>query len=91
MQPPLPQSGELVVHYLVVNPGPGCLIPAVFAQPYHLVALPKHAGPVRFVRHDVKVRCDAPRTGVLQIDEALDLALAPSPAVKKVAAPVKQE
>jgi hypothetical protein len=67
------QNGVLQVHYTVVNPGPGCLLPAVFGQPYHLVALPLFRGPVRFVRHDVKIRCDAVRTGVATIDRALDL------------------
>jgi hypothetical protein len=42
-------------------------------QPYHLVAMPRFRGPIRFVRHDVPIRCDAYRTGVLRIDESLDL------------------
>jgi len=67
------KDGELVVHYVVTNPGPGCKVPAVFAETYHLVALPKFGGPVRFVRHDVSVRCDAPTTGVLDVAETLDL------------------
>jgi hypothetical protein len=69
------KNGVMVVHYTVVNPGPGCLVPVKFGQPYHLVVLPKFRGPVvRFVRHDLKVRCDAPRTGVTRIDRTLDLA-----------------
>ncbi len=67
------ENGTMVVHYTVVNPGPGNLIPVTFGQPYHLVALPRFRGPVRFVRRDVLVRSDAVRTGVLTIDRALDL------------------
>ena len=67
------KDGVMYVHYRVVNPGPGCLIPVKFGQPYHLVALPRFRGPVRFVRHDVKIRCDAVRTGNKIIDRPLDL------------------
>ncbi|MHC4472216.1 MAG: hypothetical protein ACYS99_14795 [Planctomycetota bacterium] len=67
------KDGELRIHYVVTNPGPGCLLPAVFAQPYHIVALPKFGGPVRFVRHDLSIRCDAVKTGVLDVAESLDL------------------
>ncbi len=67
------KDGVMIVHYTVVNPGPGCLIPAVFGQPYHLVALPKFRGPIRFIRHDRTICCDAVRTGVLTIDRSLDL------------------
>jgi hypothetical protein len=77
------KNGVLRVHYTVVNPWPGCPLPAslraevakpyCFAQPYHLVALPIWRGPIRFVRHDVRIRCDAAKTGSLSVVEELPL------------------
>jgi len=68
------KDGVLRVHYSVTNPGTICDVPSVLAEVYHLVALPKFSGPVTFVRHDVRIRCDADRVGTLDIATRLDLA-----------------
>jgi hypothetical protein len=62
---------------------PGHAIAEVFSQPYHLVVLPKFKGSIRFVRHDIKVRSDAYRTGILDVEESLDL-VAAKPDAKKL-------
>ena len=49
--------------------------PDVITETYHMVALPKHGGPVRFVRHDLRVRCDAPKAGTLDVSEPLGLVM----------------
>jgi hypothetical protein len=67
------KGGTLFVHYRVCRAASTDALAAVFGQPYHLVAMPRFRGPIRFVRHDVPIRCDAYRTGVLRIDESLDL------------------
>lgn len=67
------KDGKLRVHYVVTNPAGPCDVASAFAEVYHLVALPKFSGPVEFVRHDVKIRCDAAKTGVLDIDADLGL------------------
>jgi hypothetical protein len=68
------KDGVLYVNYSVTNPGTKCEVASVFAEVYHLVALPKFSGPVKFVRHDVAIRCDAVLTGTLDVAESLDLA-----------------
>jgi hypothetical protein len=40
----------LVVEYAQAAPKPDVMAAQVLTQPFHLVAVPKHAGPVRFVR-----------------------------------------
>jgi hypothetical protein len=80
------QDGALLVHYRVTKPGPGCTLPAVLAQPYHLVVLPRFDGEIRFVRHDVSIRCDAYRTGVLEVEKSLDLTAARESSKKLVRA-----
>jgi len=67
------KDGVLTVNYSVTSPGTICDVPSAFAEVYHLVALPKFSGPVKFVRHDVSIRCDAVKTGVLDVAESLDL------------------
>lgn len=67
------KDGVLHVNYSVTNPGTDCKVASAVAEVYHLVALPKFSGPVRFVRHDVSIRCDAVKTGVLDVAESLDL------------------
>ncbi len=76
------EGGELVVHYLVTrglspilaaDRVTDAVAPEVMARGYHLVALPKYGGPVRFVRHEVDIRTDAPKTGVLDVAEDLVL------------------
>ena len=79
------KDGELQVHYTVCNPGPGCTLVSKKARAYHIVALPKFKGTIRFVRHDISIRCDAYRTGVLDIEKSLDLVKA-RPAAKKLKA-----
>jgi hypothetical protein len=68
------KDGTLTVHYRVVNPATVTDAAEKFAEVYHLVALPKFAGPIEFVRKDLSIRVDAPRTGVLEVEESLDLA-----------------
>jgi hypothetical protein len=67
------KDGTLKVHYTVTNIGPGYEKADVFAETWHMVALPKFAGPVEFVRHDIKVRADADRVGTLEVADSLDL------------------
>jgi hypothetical protein len=41
-------SGGLVVHYKETVPGRGAVTAQIITSPYHLVAVPKQDGPVRF-------------------------------------------
>jgi hypothetical protein len=78
----LEADGTLEIHYMVTNAE--CDVSEVASldleapelapfTKYHLVALPQHGGPIRFVRHDLRVRCDAALTGVLDVAEPLAL------------------
>ena len=40
----------LVVQYVQRQPKRGVIAAQILTQPYHLIALPRHAGPVRFVQ-----------------------------------------
>jgi len=42
------EGDALVVEYVVRQPGRGTMAAQIITAPYHLVAVPKHAGPVRF-------------------------------------------
>lgn len=44
-----PEGNELVVEYAQKQPGRGMMAAQILTEPYHLVTVPKHAGPVRFV------------------------------------------
>ena len=43
------QEQELVVEYVQKQPARGTIAAQMLTEPYHLVTVPKHAGPVRFV------------------------------------------
>jgi len=40
---------DLVVEYVQKQPGRGTMAAQILTEPYHLVAVPKHAGTVRFI------------------------------------------
>jgi hypothetical protein len=44
-----PEGTDLVVEYAQKQPGRGMMTAQMLTEPYDLVAVPKHAGPVRFV------------------------------------------
>jgi PrcB C-terminal len=43
------QEKDLIVEYVQKQPGRGTLAAQILTSPFHLVAVPKHAGPVRFI------------------------------------------
>jgi hypothetical protein len=43
------EEQSLVVEYVRKQPGRGTMAAQILTEPYHLVSVPKHAGPVRFV------------------------------------------
>lgn len=43
------QENELIVEYVQKQPGRGTMAAQILTEPYHLVAVPKHAGMVRFI------------------------------------------
>jgi hypothetical protein len=43
------QDQDLVVEYVQKQPGRGTMAAQMLTEPYHLVAVPKHAGTVRFM------------------------------------------
>jgi hypothetical protein len=45
-----PEQGALVVRYRQVSPPPGAITAQVITMPFHLVAVPKTAGEVKFQR-----------------------------------------
>jgi hypothetical protein len=45
-----PEGKELVVEYTQKQPGRGMMTAQILTEPYHLVAVAKHPGPVRFVQ-----------------------------------------
>jgi hypothetical protein len=44
-----PEGNDVVVEYAQKQPGRGMMTAQILTEPYDLVAVPKHAGPVRFV------------------------------------------
>jgi hypothetical protein len=44
------QADALVVQYREAHPHPGLMVAQVLSSPYHLVAIPKRAGDVKFER-----------------------------------------
>jgi hypothetical protein len=44
-----PEGKDLVVEYSEKQPGRGMMAAQILIEPFHLVAVPKHAGPVRFL------------------------------------------
>jgi hypothetical protein len=44
-----PQEKDLVVEYVQKQPGRGTMAAQILTEPYHLVAVAKHPGPVRFL------------------------------------------
>ena len=45
-------NGALIVDYVETRPAPGTVTAQVLTAPYHLVAVPKHDGEVRFQKTD---------------------------------------
>ena len=45
-------NGTLIVDYVETRPGPGAVTAQVLTAPYHLVAVPRHDGEVRFQKTD---------------------------------------
>ena len=43
------ENDTLVVDYVERRPGRGMMTAQILTEPFHLVSLPKHDGPVRFV------------------------------------------
>ena len=43
------QEKDLIVEYVQRQPGRGTMAAQILTEPYHLVAVPKHAGTVRFM------------------------------------------
>ena len=43
------ESKDLIVEYVQKQPAPGTMTAQILTEPYHLVSVAKHAGPVRFV------------------------------------------
>ena len=44
------ESADLIVEYVQKQPAPGTMTAQMLTEPYHLVSVPKHAGPVKFVQ-----------------------------------------
>lgn len=44
-----PEGKDLVVEYVQKQPAPGTMAAQILTEPFHLVAVPKHGGTVRFV------------------------------------------
>jgi hypothetical protein len=43
------QDKDLIVEYVQRQPGRGTMAAQILTEPYHLIAVAKHPGPVRFV------------------------------------------
>lgn len=43
------QDKDLIVEYVQKQPGRGTLAAQILTEPYHLVSVPKHPGPVKFI------------------------------------------
>jgi hypothetical protein len=48
------QEKDLVVEYVQKQPGRGTMAAQILTEPYHLVAVPMHAGTVRFIHVPAK-------------------------------------
>jgi hypothetical protein len=48
------QDTELLVEYVQRQPGRGTMVAQILTEPFHLVSVPAHAGPVRFVQVPAK-------------------------------------
>ena len=44
-----PEGSDLIIEYAQKQPGRGMMAAQILTEPYHLVAVAKHAGPVRFL------------------------------------------
>ena len=44
-----PEGKDLIVEYVQKQPAPGTMAAQILTEPFHLVAVPKHAGTVRFM------------------------------------------
>jgi hypothetical protein len=44
------EDKDLVVEYVQKQPAAGTMTAQILTEPFHLVSVPKHAGPVRFVQ-----------------------------------------
>ena len=44
-----PEAKDLIVEYVQKQPAPGTMAAQILTEPFHLVAVPKHAGTVRFM------------------------------------------
>ena len=44
-----PEGKDLLVEYVQKQPAPGTMAAQILTEPFHLVAVPKHAGTVRFM------------------------------------------
>ena len=44
-----PEGKEVIVEYVQKQPAPGTMAAQILTEPFHLVAVPKHAGTVRFM------------------------------------------
>ena len=49
-----PEGNDLVVEYVQKQPAPGTMAAQILTEPFHLVAVPKHAGTVRFIHVPTK-------------------------------------
>ena len=45
------EGKDLVVEYVQKQPPPGTMTAQILIEPFHLVSVPKHDGPVRFVQN----------------------------------------
>jgi hypothetical protein len=45
-----PQDKELIVEYVQKQPGRGTMAAQILTEPYHLVSVARHPGPVRFLQ-----------------------------------------
>jgi hypothetical protein len=43
------QENDVIVEYVLKQPGRGTMAAQILTEPYHLVAVPQHAGTVRFI------------------------------------------
>ena len=44
-----PEAKDLIVEYVQKQPAPGTMAAQILTEPFHLVAVPKHTGTVRFM------------------------------------------